>query len=313
MAVRRAYGSDMLTGIHVLLSYTCLYQCEHCFLHCSPEASGTFSVRRLRKLLHQATEPGTVRTVCFEGGEPLLFYPVLAEGITRAHALGFRTEIVTNAYWAQDAQDARYWLEPLVRAGLNVLNVSDDTLHHGETAPSPAQAARDAARDLGLEHHAFCITVPEPAASDAAGEKGAPIEGGGVRFRGRAAEKLLEGQPRHPWQAFDQCPDEDFRNPGRVHVDAEGHVQLCQGISIGNVWERPLAEILESFAAADDPICGPLDRGGPAELVNAHDLQDLPGLEQGYVDACHLCYEARKALLQQYPQRLAPLQAYGCA
>ena len=30
-----------------------------------------------------------------------------------------------------------------------------------------------------------------------------------------------------------------------------------------------------------------------------------------YVDACHLCYEARCALRERFPEHLAPLYVYG--
>ena len=33
--------------------------------------------------------------------------------------------------------------------------------------------------------------------------------------------------------------------------------------------------------------------------------------EDAYVDECHLCFLARKALLQRFPQYLAPKQVYG--
>jgi len=301
----------MINSVHILLSYTCLFQCDHCFLHCSPSSCGTFSVQRLGELLRQAAALDTVRHVCFEGGEPFLFYPVLAQGIAMARSLSFSTEIVSNGYWALDAEDAAHWLAPLKEAGLNTLSVSDDALHHGEDRPSPALAARAAAQSLGLANAALSVCVPESGRA-AEERKGEPVTDGGIRFRGRAVSQLLDGQPRRPWQGFDHCPDEDFMNPGRVHVDAAGLVQLCQGISIGCVWERPLKEILQDFDVAEDPICGPLHRGGPAELVRTHELKGLPGQDEGYADACHLCYEARRALIEQYPGRLAPLQAYGC-
>jgi hypothetical protein len=44
-----------------------------------------------------------------------------------------------------------------------------------------------------------------------------------------------------------------------------------------------------------------------AELVKAHDL----AREDGYVDACHLCYEARSALRERFPELLGPPTVYG--
>lgn len=41
----------MLTGIHVLLPYMCNYECDHCFLYCSPRASGTFTLAKMKDLI----------------------------------------------------------------------------------------------------------------------------------------------------------------------------------------------------------------------------------------------------------------------
>lgn len=297
----------MLTGVHILLSYACLYQCDHCFLHCGPDAEGTFTFTGLDALLEQAKNTKTVRTVCFEGGEPFLFYPLMLEGIRTAKERGFETECVTNAYWAQDATDAQCWLTPLARAGLGTVNVSDDEYHHGNAAPSPAQAVYDAAIALGMQANRFSIDPPCVRAAEDGVHKGEPIVGGDVRFRGRAAEKLVQGLPRRPWREFSSCPDEDLENPSRVHVDSAGNVQLCQGICIGNFQNTPLARIMAEYDPLQHAVCGPLLQGGPARLAEAHGT--APG--EAYVDACHLCYETRKLLRSTLPGCLAPPQAYG--
>ena len=49
----------MLSAIHILLTYACTYECDHCFLHCSPNAKGTFSFEQIRNLLGQAREIAT--------------------------------------------------------------------------------------------------------------------------------------------------------------------------------------------------------------------------------------------------------------
>ena len=77
-----------------------------------------------------------------------------------------------------------------------------------------------------------------------------------------------------------------------AHIDPLGHVHVCQGISIGNVFEMPLRAICERYDPETHPITGPLLAGGPAELVRRYELPH----ERGYADACHLCYEAREML-----------------
>jgi hypothetical protein len=185
------------------------------------------------------------------------------------------------------------------------LSVSSDAFHSGdEEDPRPGFAV-EAARQLGLDD--AVITIDPPQVCTTPDEKGLPIVGGSVRFRGRAAANLTEGLPRRDWTAFDECPDEDFLDPGRVHVDGFGNVHLCQGVLLGNVEDATLAEMLEAYDPHTHPVIGPLVKGGPAELVRVFDLPH----EEGYVDACHLCYEARRKLRERYPEALGPPTVYG--
>jgi len=112
---------------------------------------------------------------------------------------------------------------------------------------------------------------------------------------------------RRPWTEFTECPDEDFVDPGRVHVDAFGHVHLCQGLLMGNLWQQPLREMVAGYDPRAHPIIGPLLEGGPAALVARYDLPHEPA----YADACHLCYLARDQLRGRFPEFLAPGVVYG--
>jgi MoaA/NifB/PqqE/SkfB family radical SAM enzyme len=294
----------MLTGLHFLLTYECNFECDHCFLYCGPHATGTFTLAQLATALEEAEKLGTVEFIFYEGGEPFLYYPVLVEGLKQARERGFKTGIVTNCYWATAEPDAALWLDPVRDAGVDELSLSDDAYHHGKKEETPAQVAARAAVGLGVSSGSICIDEPTV---EFGVEKGEPVTRGGAVLRGRAVEKLAEGLATRPWEEFTECPHEDFRDPGRVHLDAFGHVHLCQGLSMGNMWETPLSELVKRYDPEAHPICGPLLRGGPAELVRAYDL-DLRG---EYVDECHLCYLARKALIDRFPAYLAPRQVYG--
>ena len=128
-----------------------------------------------------------------------------------------------------------------------------------------------------------------------------------VRYRGRAAVELAGKTPHQSWTVYTECPDEDFRSPGRVHVDPFGFLHLCQGITIGNLFDTPLSEICARYDPDAHPIVGPLLAGGPAEL--ARHVGVLPQAE--YADACHLCYETRRELRDRYPEFLGPDAMYG--
>ena len=42
----------MLNGIHFLLSYMCNYECDHCFLYCSPDSKGTFTLKQINQVVY---------------------------------------------------------------------------------------------------------------------------------------------------------------------------------------------------------------------------------------------------------------------
>lgn len=294
-----------ITGLHILLTYTCNYECDHCFVFGSPFQTGTFTLVELQSVLRQAKEVGSINEIYFEGGEAFLYHPILVEAVGRAKQLGFTTGVVSNGYWATSSEDAWMWLQPLVTAGLDRLDVSQD-VYHGEE-DSEEHHGLNAASELFLSAGTICIDAPSGLRDPEESEPGLPVVGGGVMFRGRAAEKLVDGLPRQSWSSLTNCPYENLADPGRVHLDPFGNLHLCQGLVMGNLFERSLKEILADYEPHSHPIAGPLLKGGPATLVEEYSLAH----EDGYVDACHLCYTARQALRSRFPAELGPDQMYG--
>lgn len=76
---------------------------------------------------------------------------------------------------------------------------------------------------------------------------------------------------------------------------------------MGNAWITPLSELVLNYRSNGHPICGPIIRGGPAELVEEFGFKP----RAGYVDECHLCYLLRKESIVQFPDYLSPKQVYG--
>jgi hypothetical protein len=240
-----------------------------------------------------------------------MYYPLMLEGVKRARAMGFQVGVVTNAYFATSVEDARLWLEPLDELGIADLSISNDAYHYEEEDDNPPKHALACARELGMPVSSLCIEEPSsvglPEQGRGGQEKGTPVIGGDVMFRGRAVEKFVEGLPRRPWTEFAECPYEDLQDPARVHLDCYGNVHLCQGIGMGDMWETPLSRLVQGYKAEAHPICAPLLRGGPAALAQAYEVDR----QDGYVDACHFCYDVRLHLLDRFPRYLAPKQVYG--
>ena len=299
----------MITQVHFILTYMCTLECEHCFVCSSPSSEGTFTPRQIAAALDQTDKLGTVDTVYFEGGEPFLFYPVLLDAVRQATNRGYKVGIVTNGYFATSEENARFFLEPLRELGIADMSISNDVFHYENQKENPARRASEVATALGMP---TAILALDPGASGPE-IKGAPREEkpgvvteGGIMFRGRAAEKLSPNAVTSDWQQFTRCPYEDLKNPSRMHVDAFGNLQICQGISLGNIWKHPLDELVRTYSPSSHPICGPLLEGGPAQLARVLDYTPPAGV----ADACHLCYLARKSSRSRYPEILGPTQVY---
>ena len=252
----------LLGGVHFLLTYKCIFECDHCFVWGSPSASGTFSTRQIEDVLRQASEIPTVKRVYFEGGEPFLFYPVLVKGVETARRMGFEVGIVSNAYWATNKEDATSWLEPLARLGLADLSMSTDEYHGDKEEAENVQRAFEAAKELGMAVGVMEVEGIEFYSCEAPKKE----DKGELMFRGRAVKELSGKAKKKPWRSFSTCPEEP-PTLGRVHVDVFGNVMFCQGITIGNLWEKPLKNIMADLDPEKHPIIGPLMRGGPAQLA----------------------------------------------
>jgi MoaA/NifB/PqqE/SkfB family radical SAM enzyme len=296
-----------LTGVHLLLTYSCNFECDHCFVWSSPQQDGTMTLAQLREILRQAEMLGTVEWIYFEGGEPFLYYALLRRGAEMAADAGFRVGIVSNGYWATEREDALECLRPF-RGLVRDLSISRDAYHGKETSRRQARHARAAADELGIPI-AF-ISIASADAADATPSVGQlPPGESALMYRGRAAATLAGDAIRRPWKTFTECPFENLREPARVHVDPFGHVHVCQGISIGNVFRRSLSEICASYEPDSHPIVGPLLEGGPAELARRYGIAHA----ECHADACHLCDECRRALRERFPDVLVPDQMYGVA
>jgi MoaA/NifB/PqqE/SkfB family radical SAM enzyme len=295
-----------ITGLHLLLTYQCNFECDHCFVYGSYSAQGVMKISDIRSILDQAKQVGSIEWIYFEGGEPFLYYPVMLWGLRKAKELAFKRGIVTNAYWAKSIEDAMEWLIPISEIGISDLSISDDSFHYGEEEENSAEYAHKAAKKLGLPVGRIITEDPRISLEASEGKDKTEV-GGRVLFKGRAREKLIKGLPKKSWTKFNRCLEEDFSNQSRVHIDPFGFVHVCQGITIGNINQTQLAEIFVEFNPKKHPICGPILKGGPVELVKKFKVDH----DEACVDECQLCYSIRLKLRKRFPNILAPNQMYG--
>ncbi len=147
---------------------------------------------QVRNLLHQAKDLGSIEMVYFEGGEPLLFYPILIRALKEATNLGFQTGIVSNCYWATSVEDALEWLRPIAEIGIADLSLSSDLFHGEAMLTQAARNAVEAARRLGLPETTITIDAPEECTAYAAAAKAEPT--------GASRQRLRRRRPSSRWR-----------------------------------------------------------------------------------------------------------------
>ena len=86
-----------LSGLHLLMTYQCTLECDHCFVWGSPNQNGTMTLKTIREILKQARDLPPVKSICFEGGEPFLYFSTMLKGVQEAAEAGFKVSLVTNA------------------------------------------------------------------------------------------------------------------------------------------------------------------------------------------------------------------------
>lgn len=294
-----------LTGLHFLLTYQCTFECDHCFVWGSPWQNGTLTIKSITEALRQARDTDTIKWIYFEGGEPFLYYATLVNGVQMASEMGFQVGMVTNSYWATTIEDAVQYLKPFVGL-IQDLSISSDLYHYNEKLSQQAKNACAAAEQLHIPVGVISIAEPEPCSVDRTSGQ-LPQGESAVMYRGRAAQMLAPKTNLLPWDQFSICPEEDLRDPGRIHLDPFGNLHICQGISLGNIFKKHLYDICQTYEPAKHPIIEPLLAGGPTELTRRYELthNDL------YADACHLCFESRIELRHRFPETLLPDNMYA--
>ncbi len=222
--VSKEIPSKPLSGLHLLLTYECNYECDHCFVWGGPSQTGTMTLETIEHILAQARALGTIEWIYFEGGEAFLYHEIMDAVVRLSKESGFKVGIVSNAYWATTDADAVERLRPF--AGLvDDLSISSDAYHGSDEGVSYPEIARRAAQQLRIP--VDFISVAEPEAVDVPGAAGQlPAGESAVVFRGHAADVLASRVAAKPWEQFTECPWEDLRQPERVHVDPFGNLHI---------------------------------------------------------------------------------------
>jgi pyruvate-formate lyase-activating enzyme len=296
-----------------------------CTYHCSPWSGGLLNSKvAVQALAEAARHP--LRYVMLFGGEPFLTYNLLLELTHESKRLtDAPVTVFTNAFWATSRRRALALLKPLADAGTSRLYLSLDSYHADYVSPGRVATAALMADHLGLEVFTDAAIPPGLSAGNPEARRTRAIIRKFERKTGiRVIEKPFTSTgraaalPDGPPEDLSICRLPDYLGcslaaPRGVELHPGGEVCLCSGISLGNLENLSLGEILASYDPECHPVLGPLLHGGPGALLKmAVDRGRLePGVLRSPTSRCRACYIARSALRPDFPEALRPAQCYG--
>ncbi|MFC4247604.1 radical SAM/SPASM domain-containing protein [Natribaculum luteum] len=301
-----------VSTLSMFLDYKCNFECGHCSVGSSPETEYELDDRYIDKALSEADSLESLQLVVFTGGEVTLHFDKLLDAISQASECGYRTRIVTNAWWAHDIERARETIDRLVDAGLDEINTSYDDFHTDYAPPDNIVNFVEASLESDIEQTSVAMIIGDT----------------NPRYDAEAMVKLLERRlGTHPDAYSDELTVlEDTVSPlGRgaqidvseltarndvdsgcsdvistISVHPDGTVKACCGhaqwyvpdLTLGSLDEQSLPDIVQR--SQENLLYWLVHNVGPQQLL------ERIGVEGDYSGICHACND----LLGEHREKL---------
>ena len=317
-------------GIIFNITYDCNLDCPHCFYYRPTRPGRVMSPERVAEIIAPMRDVAPVTEAHFTGGEPFLYFDRLLGMVGAAKRLGAqRITCSTNCSWATDPDVTRDRITRLVDAGLTWFLISADAFHQECVPLENALRAADVRRDLipadaGPQDLSVVCFVdkdyPHPfndrtlaiarrieAAGHASSLHPSMPYGRGCQLIPPDACRMTVPERRcWQWMTWGFIHP---KGPWTVFIGPDENVNVCYGVSLGNLRDASLPELLRRFDEDPNPIVKALLTDGPAGLARRaagygwHD--DRP-----FINECHLCYRVRTFLRRFEPRYLQPDVCY---
>lgn len=329
IGVREAGQKRGVAGL--IFTYRCSIACRHCLFGCSldkPDVAMTpGQCADALAMLHE-----TNRVVHAAGGEAMMYWERLAEGMALAHQEGNAPHFIeTNCSFALNEQVVRERLEFLASHGVLGLLASADPFHQEWVPPERFILVRRLACEIfgeanfwGPHEDEQTIMELESFTRDTQRVRDY-VSRGGIVMLG-AAFRELPRYREHFDPRDDRVPRMGHRGPRKdrtcldefraetiweFHIDPYGNIQTNCGMVLGRISETTPAEVLARGPENANEFTRIVCESGPLGLA------ELATKEYGFVwpesitQDCELCFLARRHLRQFHPDLFGPSEIYG--
>jgi hypothetical protein len=295
-------------------TFRCTAQCEHCGTLSHPRAGGgALSLDQMRSAIEQAATGG-YGIVVFTGGEPTLAGGDLLAAMRHASLSNMVVRLVSNAWWAADADSAGREIGRFVDAGLAQVTLSTGDRHARFVPLERVLLAARAAVGRAVETIISVETVLDRAISRQAIESHAQFVEIKAQFP-HASLSIAEyvWSPLSPGHIerydlgqavnrdnLDQCGGCDsvlnittIQPDGRICACCGLGMRLIPELNPGNLGEMTLGQA--DRLAGDDPFKQRLAKEGPHRLLaQAAEIDPSIEWENLYAHRCQACIRIYK-------------------
>src|SRR5581483_3429437 len=140
---------------------TCTARCDHCITIAGPKVRRKMTLEDARAVVQSVARVPQLDGIVFTGGENFIHRDELLELVRDCTALGLKSEVITNAFWATSLSAAREALVPFREAGLGLVRISVDRFHLPYVATDRVHTALAALEAEGFQRFVTCV-VEQP-------------------------------------------------------------------------------------------------------------------------------------------------------
>ncbi len=315
----------------LLFTYRCSIRCKHCLFGCASDRPGVvMSPRQVADGLATLHETG--RVVHVAGGEAMLYWDQLSEGLHTAYAEDCPPHFVeTNCLFAVNEHVVAERLEFLAEHGVRGILASADPFHQEMVPPERFLLVRRRAIELFGESNFWgpelsdqeVMELPSIARNperlrDYVRSHMPVMVGSALRELAQYVDQFDPADPRLPrmgWRGprrgttcLDQFSAETI---WELHLDVYGNIQTNCGMILGRVPETTPAEVLARGPENANEFIRIVCEQGPLGLAEAARRRYGFAWPEKVSQDCELCFHARKHLRRFHPDVFGPAEVYG--
>jgi len=278
-------------------------------------------------LLHQ-----TGRVIHIAGGEPMLYWSILAESVRMGAAEGNAPHFIeTNCSFAGDDRVVRERFEILAGYGVKGILASSDPFHQEFVPADNFLRVRRIAREIFGEknfwgsdsspeeiHKLEGLTKDEARLREYVRKNPPGMVGASQRNLARFLDRYAPDDSRLPvwgWRGDrerDKCLNQFTADTmWELHIDPYGNIQTNCGIVLGRLPEVTPAALLAKGPEKANRFVKIVCEQGPRGLMELARREYGFPVPERVTQSCELCYLTRTFLRRTHPDIFGPQEVYG--